>query len=125
MGYEFGLGAVSYSKGGRATTGIRIEGCNCKIWSTNQQKIEIVLSGHKGSVSCDRWGGRGFIYTGSHDKTVKVWNANDGTLAHSLNTHAHWVNLALSTDFVLRTAYHDHTEKVPDSAEERVAKAKE
>jgi ribosome assembly protein 4 len=43
-----------------------------RIWSTNQQTIEMVLSGHKGSVSCVKWGGTGLIYTGSHDKTVKV-----------------------------------------------------
>jgi ribosome assembly protein 4 len=97
-----------------------------RIWSTNQQTIEIVLSGHKGSVSCVKWGGIGLIYTSSHDKTVKVWNAKDGTLAHSLNAHAHWVNhLALSTDFVIRTAYHDHTGKTPESEEQKVEKAKE
>lgn len=97
-----------------------------RIWSTNQQKIEIVLSGHKSSVSCVKWGGVGLIYTGSHDKTIKVWSARDGTLLHSLNSHAHWINhLALSTDFVIRTAYHDHTGKVPDSEEAKVAKAKE
>jgi len=97
-----------------------------RIWSTNQQTIEIVLSGHKGSVSCVKWGGIGLIYTSSHDKTVKVWNAKDGTLAHSLNAHAHWVNhLALSTDFVIRTAYHDHTGKIPESEEQKVEKAKE
>ncbi|PQE03970.1 wd repeat protein [Rutstroemia sp. NJR-2017a BVV2] len=90
------------------------------------RKIEIVLSGHKGSVSCVRWGGTGFIYTGSHDKTVKVWNAKDGTLAHSLNAHAHWVNhLALSTDFVMRTAYHDHTGKIPPTDESKLAQAQE
>ncbi|CAD6448142.1 705d0359-93b2-4826-8ff3-39780867150d [Sclerotinia trifoliorum] len=97
-----------------------------RVWSTNQQKIELVLSGHKGSVSCVKWGGTGFIYTASHDKTVKVWNAKDGTLAHSLNSHAHWVNhLALSTEFVMRTAYHDHTGKIPATDEEKVKKAKE
>jgi ribosome assembly protein 4 len=41
-----------------------------RVWSTNQQTIELVLSGHRGSVSCVKWGGTGFIYTGSHDKTV-------------------------------------------------------
>jgi ribosome assembly protein 4 len=100
--------------------------CTVRVWSTNQQKIDMVFSGHKGSVSCVKWGGTGFIYTASHDKTVKVWNVNDGTLAHTLNSHAHWVNhLALSTDFVLRTAYHDHTGKIPDTEEGKVAQAKE
>jgi len=84
------------------------------------------LSGHKGSVSCVKWGGCNLIYTASHDKTVRAWNAKDGTLAYSLNTHAHWVNhLALSTEFVCRTAYHDHKGQIPDSEEGKVAKAKE
>jgi ribosome assembly protein 4 len=33
--------------------------------------------------------------------------------------------LALSTDFVLRTAFHDHTGQIPPSTEEKVKKAKE
>ena len=97
-----------------------------RIWDTISKRIEMVLSGHKSSVSCVRWGGTGEIYTSSHDKTVKVWNASDGTLAHTLSSHAHWVNhLALSTDFVLRTAYHDHTGDTPPTQEGKVAKAKE
>ncbi|CAG8976638.1 hypothetical protein HYALB_00002154 [Hymenoscyphus albidus] len=97
-----------------------------RIWSANQQTIELVLSGHKGSISCVKWGGTGFIYTGSHDKTVKVWNTDNGILAHTLNSHAHWVNhLALSTDFNIRTAFHDHTGKIPISDDEKVKKAKE
>ncbi|KZF26842.1 WD40 repeat-like protein [Xylona heveae TC161] len=97
-----------------------------RIWDAVSKRIEIVLSGHKGSISCVKWGGLGFIYTSSHDRTIKVWNDKDGTLAHSLNAHAHWVNhLALSTDFVLRTAYYDHTGKAPATDDEKVAKAKE
>ncbi|KAF6227401.1 hypothetical protein HO133_008845 [Letharia lupina] len=97
-----------------------------RVWDIVSKRIELVLSGHKGSVSCVRWGGTGKIYTCSHDKTVKIWNASDGTLAHTLSSHAHWVNhLALSTDFVLRTAYHDHTGHVPPTQEGKIAKAKE
>ncbi len=96
-----------------------------RIWDTVSKRIEIVLSGHKGSVSCVKWGGTGRIYTASHDKSVKVWNSKDGTLVHTLSSHAHWVNhLALSTDFVLRTAYHDHTGKTPDSDEGKRVRAK-
>lgn len=95
-----------------------------RIWDVVSRRIELVLSGHKGSVSCVRWGGIGKIYTSSHDKTVKIWNANDGTLAQTLSSHAHWVNhLALSTDFVLRTAYHDHNSSVPTTSEAKLSKA--
>lgn len=100
-----------------------------RIWVVNTGRTEHVLSGHKGSVTCVRWGaggaGTGLIYTGSHDKTVRVWDAVQGTLVHSLSSHAHWVNhLALSTDFVLRTGYFDHTKDVPATEEGKRAKAR-
>ncbi|KAK7527643.1 WD domain-containing protein [Phyllosticta citriasiana] len=85
-----------------------------RLWDAVGHKADISLSGHKSTVSCVRWGGTGLIYTASHDKTVKVWNASDGSLKHTLSAHAHWVNhLALSTDFVLRTGYFDHSPNVP------------
>ncbi len=84
------------------------------------------MSGHKGSVSCVKWGGTGLIYTASHDKTVKIWNARLGTLVHDLKSHAHWVNhLALSTDFALRTGFFDHTKNVPEDDAGKRAKALE
>ena len=55
-----------------------------------------------------------------------MWDANKGILIHTLSSHAHWVNhLALSTDCVLRTAYHDHTGEIPDTEEGRIEKARE
>lgn len=100
--------------------------CTVRIWDVVSKRIESVLSGHKGAVSCVRWGGVGRIYTSSQDKTVKVWNASKGTLIHTLSSHAHWVNhMALSTDFVLRTAYHDHTGDIPPTPEGKIAKAKD
>lgn len=96
-----------------------------RIWDCISKRIDLVLSGHKGSVSCVRWGGTGNIYTSSHDKTVKIWSSTTGTLTHTLSAHAHWVNhLALSTDHVLRTAYHDHTGQIPSTEEEKTAKAR-
>lgn len=109
-----------------------------RVWVVNTGRTEHVLSGHKGSVTCVRWGGGGgegaagssssasVIYTGSHDKTVRVWDAVKGTLVVELKSHAHWVNhLALSTDFVCRTGYFDHTGVVPDTEEGKRAKALE
>ena len=97
-----------------------------RIWDAVSKRIETVLSGHKGNVSCLRWGGTGRIYTSSHDKTIKIWNANKGTLINTLSAHAHWVNhLALSTDLVLRTAFFDHTNDVPSTEAAKIAKAKE
>lgn len=84
----------------------------------------MTLARHTASVSCVKWGGTGNIYTSSLDKTVKIWDAQNGTLVHNLPPHAHRVNyLALSTDFVIRTAYHDHTGAVPPTEEAKRAKS--
>ncbi|KAL9022558.1 MAG: hypothetical protein Q9185_000268 [Variospora sp. 1 TL-2023] len=97
-----------------------------RVWDTVSKRTDLVLSGHKSSVSCVRWGGTGTIYTASHDKTIKLWDSTQGTLISTLAAHAHWVNhLALSTDLVLRTAYHDHTAAVPSTDAEKTAKARQ
>jgi len=96
-----------------------------RIWDAISRRADIVLSGHKDSVSCVKWGGTGFIYTASLDRTIKIWNVSKGTLMHTLSSHAHRINhLALSTDFVLRTGYHDHTGTVPEAQDDRRTKAK-
>ncbi|KAL8945660.1 MAG: hypothetical protein Q9222_007830, partial [Ikaeria aurantiellina] len=95
-----------------------------RIWDTGAKHILFTLSGHKSSVSCVRWGGTGIIYTSSHDKTIKLWDSTKGTLITTLTAHAHWVNhLALSTDFALRTAYHDHTGTIPATDAAKLAQA--
>ncbi|KAF2098959.1 WD40 repeat-like protein [Rhizodiscina lignyota] len=97
-----------------------------RIWDAVSKRCDIVLSGHKDSVTCVRWGGTGVIYTASLDRTIKIWSASTGILEHTLSSHAARVNhLALSTDFALRTAFHDHTREVPATTEEKIAKAKE
>jgi ribosome assembly protein 4 len=96
-----------------------------RIWDVPLRRVEQTLSGHKSSVTCVRWGGIHRIYTSSQDKTIKIWNTRSWNCLHTLTSHVHWVNhLALSTEFTLRTSYHDHTGKVPEPTEERVAKAK-
>lgn len=97
-----------------------------RIWDAISRTADFVLSGHKGSVSCVKWGGTGLIYTSSQDKTIKIWDGTSGKLLHTLQAHAHWVNhLALSTDLVLRTGYFDHTGQAPSTPQERMTKAKE
>jgi ribosome assembly protein 4 len=104
-----------------------------RIWVVNTGRTEHVLSGHKGSVSCVKWGAggdggkRGLVYTASHDKTVRVWDAEKGTLMHSLASHAHWVNhLALSTEFVLRTGYFERGAKdAPVTDDDKRSRARE
>ncbi|KAF6035046.1 nle1 [Bugula neritina] len=75
-----------------------------RIWDTTLSQCKLVLTSHSQSVTCLRWGGSNLLYTGSQDRTVKVWRADDGVLCRTLQGHAHWVNtLALNTDYVMRT----------------------
>ncbi len=115
-------------KPGRPRLASSSKDATVRIWDTVGRRADIVLSGHTASVSCVKWGGTGLLYTSSQDRTVKVWQAATGQLAHTLATHAHWVNhLALSTDYVLRTGFYDPDPKagpIPSSQEERRAAAK-
>ncbi|CAK7227617.1 ribosome assembly [Sporothrix bragantina] len=104
-----------------------------RVWAATTGRVQHILSGHKGSVTCVKWGGAGFIYSASHDKTVRVWDAAKGTLVRELKAHAHWVNhLALSTDFVIRTGYFDHltgggaagVDGIPETDEAKKEKAR-
>ncbi|XP_026464408.1 LOW QUALITY PROTEIN: protein Notchless-like [Ctenocephalides felis] len=75
-----------------------------KIWDTVLCQHILTLSGHTQAVTTVKWGGLGLLYTGSHDREIKIWRAKDGILCRTLKGHAHWVNsLALNTDYVLRT----------------------
>lgn len=96
-----------------------------RIWDATLRRVEMTLSGHTLAVTCVKWGGMGKIYTTSQDKTIRVWDVTSGRVQHILKDHAHWVNhVALSTDFVNRTGYYDHTRNVPATDEEKREKAK-
>mmetsp|Transcript_15782 Transcript_15782/g.26643 ORF Transcript_15782/g.26643 Transcript_15782/m.26643 type:complete len:408 (-) Transcript_15782:377-1600(-) len=83
-----------------------------RIWDTKSMTCLRILSCHTASVTKVLWGGEGFIYTASQDRTIKVWNEKNGSLVSDLKGHSHWVNtLALSTDYVLQTGCFDHTGK--------------
>lgn len=91
----------------------------CKIWDTISSVCVKTFSGHTDIVTKVIWGGEGIIYSASRDTTIKCWNAKKGKLARELKGHGHWVNtLALSTDYVLRTACYDHTQKEFSTTEE-------
>ncbi|XP_055950651.1 notchless protein homolog 1-like isoform X2 [Argiope bruennichi] len=79
-----------------------------RVWDIVTYHALYVLSSHTGSVTCLRWGGSGLIYSGSQDRTIKVYRASDGALCRTLKGHAHWVNtIALNTDYVMRTGPYD------------------
>uniref|UniRef100_T1K5S7 NLE domain-containing protein n=2 Tax=Tetranychus urticae TaxID=32264 RepID=T1K5S7_TETUR len=83
-----------------------------KIWDTILNQCLITLCGHNQSVTCLRWGGTGLIYSGSQDRTLRVWRDNDGVLCRTLEGHGHWLNtLALSTDYVMRTGAFEPSDK--------------
>jgi ribosome assembly protein 4 len=48
-----------------------------RVWNTATRKLEFVLTGHAASVNVVKWGGENVIYTGSSDRTVKVWSGVD------------------------------------------------
>lgn len=36
-----------------------------------------ILTSHTHSITCLRWGGSGLIYSGSQDRMIEVWRAED------------------------------------------------
>ena len=102
-----------------------------RIWDAVSGHTDLALTGHKGNVTCVRWGGagaNGTLYTASRDRTIKLWDPHTGSCLHTLAAHAHWVNhLALSTDHVLRTGYLDHKglKSAPETVDQKRAKALE
>jgi len=107
-----------------------------RIWDSVLGQTLRILTGHTQSVTCLRWGGSGLIYSGSQDRTIKVWRPSDvsfllllchylgtlailkfdfdsllvlqGILCRTLEGHGHWVNtMGLSTDYVMRTGPFD------------------
>ncbi|CAI2169776.1 17931_t:CDS:10 [Funneliformis geosporum] len=89
------------------------------IWDTTLRRVVMNMSQHTAAVTYIKWGGDGLLYSASRDKTIKVWNATQGTLIRTLEGHGHWVNtMALSTDFVLRTGAFDHTGRIPKDENE-------
>jgi ribosome assembly protein 4 len=84
----------------------------CKVWDTVTSTCMKTLTGHTDMVTKVIWGGEDLVYSASRDTLIKCWNVKKGKLARDLKGHGHWVNtLALSTDYVLRTACFDHTQK--------------
>ena len=73
------------------------------VWDVNNGRQQFSLSGHTAAVTSVRWGGAKLLFTGSQDRTVKVWSDVEGKLVRTLEGHGHWVNtLALSTDYAIR-----------------------
>lgn len=63
-----------------------------RIWNTSTRKLEFVLTGHAASVNVVRWGGEGVIYTGSSDRTVRVWSGVDVGTQYALGIEVDWTD---------------------------------
>lgn len=99
-----------------------------RIWDALLGQCVKSLTSHTASVTSVRWGGSGFIYSASQDRTIKVWRTTDGALCRTLQGHGHWVNvLSLNTDYVCRTGAFDPKDAklVPDSVMENGTKLRE
>lgn len=90
------------------------KGGTIRVWNTATRRMEYCISAHSASVNIAKWGGsggpEGVLHTASSDRTVRIWDADQGRSLHTLKEHAHWVTtLTLNTDFVLRMGPFDHT----------------
>ena len=71
------------------------------------------LTGHTGCVNVLALGPDGTLYSGSDDRTIKVWSTNDGVCVKTLEGHTNWVcALAVAPDGTLYSALYDGTIKV-------------
>ena len=50
-----------------------------KVWDTIGHRPIFTLSGHTAAVTCLRWGGKNWLYSGSQDKSIRIWDAKDVT----------------------------------------------
>jgi WD40 repeat protein len=48
-----------------------------KVWDTIRHQPVFTLSGHTAAVTCIRWGGKNWIYSGSQDKSIRIWDGKD------------------------------------------------
>lgn len=70
-----------------------------RVWhASSTRALDYALGGHTASVNVVRWGGggsgsgRGVLYTGSSDRTVRVWDAN------GVRSNRRWSSVAAPAD---------------------------
>ena len=69
------------------------------------------LSGHKKKIRCLAVAGH-FAFSGSNDKTVRVWDLQDFTCKYVLDEHTGWIRALTIVDKALYSAAYDSSIKV-------------
>ena len=96
-----------------------------KIVNSTNGDIVRSLSSHSSTISQVSWSGENKIFTGSHDKTIKVWDGDSFKFEKELKGHGHWVNtMALNVDYALKKSCYDHTAASVSTDSEKLAKSK-
>jgi ribosome assembly protein 4 len=78
-----------------------------RIWHAVTNRCMYALNHHTECVTKVLWGGEGFIYSSSEDRTINVYNQK-GQYQKTMKGHAHWVNcMHLNTSHILRKGCYD------------------
>ena len=91
MDYCAGMGAITFVCAFYRVSYLRVVGrkdcrlassskdTTIKVWDTIGHRPIFTLSGHTAAVTCLRWGGKNWLYSGSQDKSIRIWDAKDVT----------------------------------------------
>ncbi|CRG96510.1 nucleolar preribosomal assembly protein, putative [Plasmodium gallinaceum] len=87
------------------------DGC-IRINNILNNSVDKILTGHTDTITCILWSGMNDksarIYSSSRDRTIKIWNVNEGTLLYDFKGHSHWVNcLSLNSERILKNGIYN------------------
>lgn len=83
--------------------------CAIHIWNVNTQRQIRVCNGHSNKITsiCFTADSK-YIFSGSHDRTIKLWDTETSTCKHTISAHSSVNHLSLSPDeYYLASAHLD------------------